>query len=300
MRGTFVRAAGWLLAAALVVVSTGCEDGSSGVQASPAPARASAAVMPSASSPTKTMDPALLAAVQSYRTYLDSQAKISIKDTRAFTDAVRAGNLDLARKRFAPSRAGWQRILWLAFYAPDLDRRLDARADEFASPTDPRWTGWHRFEHALWVSPDTPDLRNLADRLDHDVNELPRAAAAVHITPSVITTAAQRLVEDAAADKLTGAEDRYSGTDLWDVAGNVEGATAAYSTLRPALEARDPKLARLLDQRFTAMTRALAPYRTATGYRPYRSVTGPARADLQARVEALAESVSALVSAFQR
>ena len=37
MRGTFVRAAGWLLAAALVVVSTGCEDGSSGVQASPAP-----------------------------------------------------------------------------------------------------------------------------------------------------------------------------------------------------------------------------------------------------------------------
>ena len=300
MRGTFVRAGGCFLAAALAVVSTGCEDRSSGVDAAPAPAPASAAAMPSASSPTRTTDPALLAAVQSYRTYLDSQAKISIKDTRAFTDAVRAGNLDLARKRFAPSRAGWQRILWLAFYAPDLDRRLDARADEFASPTDPRWTGWHRFEHALWVSPDTPSLKSLADRLDHDVNELPSAVAAVHVTPSVITTAAQRLVEDAAADKLTGAEDRYSGTDLWDVAGNVEGARAAYSTLRPAVGARDPELARLLDQQFTAMTRALAQYRTATGYRPYKAVTGTARAELQAHLETLAEGVSALVSAFQR
>jgi len=122
----------------------------------------------------------------------------------------------------------------------------------------------------------------------------------VHITPSVITTAAQRLVEDAAADKLTGAEDRYSGTDLWDVAGNVEGARAAYSTLRPAVGARDPELARLLDQQFTAMTRALGQYRTATGYRPYRSVTGTARAELQAHLETLAEGVSALVSAFQR
>jgi len=300
MRGTFVRAGGCFLAAALAVVSTGCEDRSSGVDAAPAPAPASAAAMPSASSPTRATDPALLAAVQSYRTYLDSQAKISITRTRAFTDAVRAGNLDLARKRFAPSRAGWQRILWLAFYAPDLDRRLDARADEFASPTDPRWTGWHRFEHALWVSPDTPSLRNLADRLDHDVNELPSAVAAVHITPSVITTAAQRLVEDAAADKLTGAEDRYSGTDLWDVAGNVEGARAAYSTLRPAVGARDPELARLLDQQFTAMTRALGQYRTATGYRPYKAVTGTARAELQAHLETLAEGVSALVSAFQR
>ena len=300
MRGTFVRAGGCLLAAALAVVSTGCEDRSSGADAAPAPAPASAAAMPSASSPTRATDPALLAAVQSYRTYLDSQAKISITRTRAFTDAVRAGDLDLARKRFAPSRAGWQRILWLAFYAPDLDRRLDARADEFASPTDPRWTGWHRFEHALWVSPDTPSLRNLADRLDHDVNELPSAVAAVHITPSVITTAAQRLVEDAAADKLTGAEDRYSGTDLWDVAGNVEGARAAYSTLRPVVGARDPKLARMLDQQFTAMTRALGQYRTATGYRPYKAVTGTARAELQAHLETLAEGVSALVSAFQR
>jgi iron uptake system component EfeO len=84
------------------------------------------------------------------------------------------------------------------------------------------------------------------------------------------------------------------------VAGNVEGARAAYSTLRPALAARDPKLARLLDRQFTAMSGALAQYRTASGYRPYRSVTGTARAELQARLETLAEGVSALVSAFQR
>ena len=55
-------------------------------------------------------------------------------------------------------------------YAPDLDRRLDARADEFASRTDPRWTGWHRLEHALWVSGDRADLSDLADSAEEDEN----------------------------------------------------------------------------------------------------------------------------------
>jgi iron uptake system EfeUOB component EfeO/EfeM len=48
------------------------------------------------------------------------------------------------------------------------------------------------------------------------------------------------------------------------------------------------------------VTRLLDQYRTPTGYRPYTAVTATARADLQARLQALAEDLSALVSALDR
>ena len=55
---------------------------------------------------------------------------------------------------------------------------------------------------------------------------------------------AQELIEEVAAPdgKLSGEEDRYSGTDLYDFQANVEGSEALVELLAPALEEADPEL----------------------------------------------------------
>lgn len=59
-----------------------------------------------------------------------------------------------------------------------------------------------------------------------------------------------RLVDEAIADKLPGVEDAYAHTDLADLAGNVQGAEAGYTIVRPALAVRDAGVVRIVDGRF--------------------------------------------------
>ena len=43
--------------------------------------------------------------------------------------------------------------------------------------------------------------------------------------PATVVGGAAALMEEVAATKVSGEEDRYSHTDLWDFQGNVDGAT---------------------------------------------------------------------------
>ena len=44
------------------------------------------------------------------------------------------------------------------------------------------------------------------------------------------------LIEEVAASKISGEEDRYSHTDLWDFRANVEGSQKIVDLLRPQLQ----------------------------------------------------------------
>ena len=43
------------------------------------------------------------------------------------------------------------------------------------------------------------------------------------------------LIEEVAATKISGEEDRYSGTDLSDFQANVDGAQKIFTLLRPLI-----------------------------------------------------------------
>jgi iron uptake system component EfeO len=246
------------------------------------------------------VDPRVTASVRSYQAYVRAQAAALPARARAFTDAVRAGDLTAARKDFAASRAGWERIQSVALLLPQLDRRIDARADDFASATDPAWTGWHRLERILWTQRSTAGAVPLADRLDRDLESVRRTVPTLSITPKRMAAGIERQMEEAIAEKLPGAEDRYSRTDLADLAGNIQGAQAGYAAARPLLLSRDPARARLLDRQFATVERTLGKYRTAAGYRPYPALSTTDRAALQAQLTSLAETLSALSAILTR
>jgi iron uptake system component EfeO len=290
--------------AVVLALSAGCQSDSPAPRpdATPSgspvadPARAGLSAPPR----TTAADARRRLAVRSFQAYLRQQAAALPARARPFTDAVRAGDVTAAKKSFAAGRTSWERIQWVALLLPELDRRIDARADDFAGPAATAWTGWHRLELILWTRNSTAGAAPLADRLDRDLGALHQAVARLRVTPAMMATGITRLVDEAIAEKLPGAEDRYARTDLADLAGNVQGAEAGYTIARPVLAGRDATLARVVDRRFAAVDRTLARYRGAAGYRPYPALSPADRLLLEGQLSALAESLSTLPGLFTR
>jgi iron uptake system component EfeO len=110
----------------------------------------------------------------------------------------------------------------------------------------------------------------------------------VALTPQTLVSAAGALVKQVAARKLAGTEDRYSHTDLSDLAANLEGAQAILRTLTPVLQAKNSGLYNSLLRNFGGATATLARYRLGASYRPYTALTGPDKQALTGQLNALA------------
>ena len=64
----------------------------------------------------------------------------------------------------------------------------------------------------------------------------------VEVTPELLVTGAVDLLNEVSTSKVTGEEDRYSHTDLYDFAANVQGAEKIYQLLAPALKEKDQEV----------------------------------------------------------
>ena len=181
--------------------------------------------------------------------------------TTTFTDAVRDGDLEAAQEAYAPSRVPWERIEPIAGLIEELDGRMDARVDDFEGVDDPEFTGWHRLEYILFEEETTDGATEFADQLDEDVQTLRDELETLEIPAAAVPVGASELIEEVSQGKITGEEDRYSKTDLWDLGANVEGSKQAMEYLSPALEEADAQLAKDIDESFTELEETLEPLR---------------------------------------
>ncbi len=239
-------------------------------------------------------DPLIAQAVADYQGYVRREVDQLLIDTKVFTDAVRAGDLEAAKAAYAPSRVHWETIEPIAGLVEEIDGAVDARVDDFASVTDPKWTGWHRLEYLLFDRGTTQGAAPFADQLDADLARLRTEIQTLQIPPAAVAIGAAELIEEVSEGKLTGEEDRYARTDLWDIAANVEGAERVVKSLAPALALRDPELLRTLDARIAEIRAGLEPYRDGAGWKPYTALTDADRQRLQAQVGALAEQLATI------
>jgi len=83
---------------------------------------------------------ALVGPLADYKVYVIQQVAELVTQTKAFTDAVKKGDLALARKLYAPTRQHYERIEPIAELFSDLDNSIDAREDDFDKKAeDPPW-----------------------------------------------------------------------------------------------------------------------------------------------------------------
>ncbi|WP_369222317.1 iron uptake system protein EfeO [Streptomyces sp. R39] len=247
-------------------------------------------------------NPALDKAVADYREYAQEQADATVPLARTFADAIKAGDLEAARKAYAPSRLGWERTEPIAESFGDIDPKTDTRADGLEEGQ--KWTGWHRLEKALWADRKTGATEAaLADRLVADLTDWRERVGKAEITPTSMANGAKELLDEVATGKVTGEEDRYSHTDLVDFKANVEGAQKAYELLKPVAAKNDPALTGELDKQFAALDTLLDKYRadrTSYEFVSYDKVTGDQRKELSDAVNALAEPLSKLAAAVAK
>lgn len=228
-------------------------------------------------------------AVEGYRQYVIEQSDLFVKATEAFVAAVKSGDLDKSKALYAPTRMYYERIEPIAESFGDLDPNIDARENDV---DEKEWRGFHRIEKALWVDQTTKGMESFAAQLLNDAKELRALVETVEIDPSMLVTGAVALLNEVSSTKVTGEEERYSHTDLYDFAANVEGALKIFELLQPALEKKDAALAKTIEARFDAVFLALAPYKKGDGYALYTELTQEEIKKLSQVIDALAEPLS--------
>jgi iron uptake system component EfeO len=238
----------------------------------------------------------LVGPISEYKIYVTENVQKLVDGTRAFTDAVKAGKIEQARKLFGPTRMDYERIEPVAELFSDLDGAIDSRADDHEkAEKDPGFTGFHRIEYALWVQNSTQGLAPVADKLLADVQELQKRLATLTFPPDKVVGGAAALMEEVAATKISGEEDRYSHTDLWDFQANFEGAYKIVQLLHPLIVKENKAFAEKTDANFKVVFDTLAKYKTADGgFETYSKLTDSDRKLLAGRVNVLAEDLSKL------
>jgi iron uptake system component EfeO len=231
-----------------------------------------------------------------YKAYVTKEVGDLVTQTKSFTDSVKAGNLQEAQSLYAPTRQHYERIEPVTELFSDLDKSIDARADDFEKKeNDPAFGGFHRIEKALFAEKSTAGIEPVADRLMHDVRELQSRIADLAIPPNKMVGGAAALIEEVAATKISGEEERYSGTDLWDFQANMDGAQKIFDLLRPLIAARDPKLDARVQANFTKVDGLLALYRDQDRQMSnYDKLSPRDRNALKGAITALAEDLSQL------
>jgi iron uptake system component EfeO len=203
---------------------------------------------------------------------------------------VIAGDVERAKELYGPSRVPWEHIEPTAESLGDLDPKIDAREGDVP---DEEWTGFHRIEKALWDQNTTEGQEEYARQLLADAESLQDEVGDLQLEPADLVNGSIELLNEVSASKVTGEEERYSHTDLYDISANVEGAQAAFDSLEPALEQENPELVAEIEERFAAVYETLEPYRDGDeGWVSYTELDEGERRQLSQAVDALAESLS--------
>ncbi|MYR06365.1 peptidase M75 family protein [Gordonia sp. SID5947] len=256
------------------------------------------------------------AAKTRYLDYVRGQVNGLSAQAQIFVDHVKAGELEQAKAMFGQVRTFYERIEPVAESFPDLDPAIDMRWDDTEGGTQP-FTGFHRVERYLWppqpaevgegpgqIAPaDAADakaqdnkaaLDKVADELLANVNNLKTEVDKpdFNFETRQFVQGPQALIDEIAATKVGGEEDRYSHTDLWDFAANVDGAETLIAEMQPMISAKDQPLMDKITAQFADVRTAINQYRDGDGYVTYTQVTEEQRKDLSNKIDALSASLS--------
>lgn len=240
----------------------------------------------------------LKAAANSYERYVRSQTGALIDRTTDFTDAVKAGETQRAKKLFPVARTYWERIEPVAEIFGNLDPLIDQREPDVEPGQD--FTGFHRIEKQLWVEGNTKGMTKYADQLLANVRKIVKRSEARPLTALELAQGSKALLDEVATGKITGEEDEFSHTDLWDFKANIEGSQAAIASLRPVLKDEDPELVKVLDKRFAALDAELDQYQDDGSWAYYDELDKGQVKKLSEAVAALSEPISKVAAVVAR
>ena len=238
----------------------------------------------------------------SYAAYVEDQTEQLVAGTDAFVAAYVAGDDAKARELYPRTRVHWERIETVAESFGDLDPKMDLREADLEPGQE--WTGWHRLEKDLWPARakgyqplSTAERKTYAADLVENTATLDTQVGELTYTADQIANGTRGLLDEVATGKITGEEEYWSRTDLWDFQANVDGARVGFEGLRPLLQRKDAPLDTQIDERLTALQTLLDAQREGDGFVRYDELSADEVKALSDAVNALSEPLSRLTAA---
>jgi iron uptake system component EfeO len=239
---------------------------------------------------------------EDYREYVEDQTEHLVSMTAKFVAAYKAGKDDEARALYPVARMHWERIETVAESFGDLDPKLDLREADLEP--DQKWTGWHRLEKDLWPArAKNYEPLTKAERVAYS-DDLVKNTAILHnrvpkldFSADEIANGSRGLLDEVATGKITGEEEYWSRTDLWDFQANIEGAFVGFDGLRPLLKQKNPELDSQIAAKFAAVQALLDAQRVGDGFKTYDQLSRAEIKELSDAVNALSEPLSKLAAA---
>jgi iron uptake system component EfeO len=237
-----------------------------------------------------------------YSQYVQDQTEQLVAMTGKFVAAYKAGDNDLARAIYPVARMHWERIETVAESFGDLDPKLDLREADLEPGQ--KWTGWHRIEKDLWPAraknyePLSKAQRvTYSDDLVKNTAILQEGVQDLTYTADDIANGSRALLDEVATGKVTGEEEYWSRTDLWDFQANIEGARVGFEGLRPLLQQKNSDLDSQIAVKFAAVQALLDAQREGDGFKTYDELSKAEIKELSDAVNALSEPLSKLAAA---
>lgn len=231
-------------------------------------------------------------AITAYKAYVTAETAQLVSGTKAFTDAVKAGDIEKAKALYAPTRQHYERIEPIAELFSDLDGSIDAREDDFEKKRKirnlPVSTVWKKRCLAITASRDGKICRSAEQRCAGAAKRISELA----FPPSKVVGGAAGLIEEVAASKISGEEDRYSHTDLWTSVPTLT-ARRKLSTCC-ARSCKNSALLAKVDANFKKVDSILSKYRTKDGFETYDKLTTADRNALKGPITTTAEDLAQL------
>ena len=233
--------------------------------------------------------------LDAYKQFALEQMDHFVLETAKFVTAVKNGELEEAKTIYPLARMYFERSEPIAESFGDLDPRIDARLadieDEGLGEED--WSGYHKIEYGLWVENTTVGYEEIADQLLKDAKELRARVETVEVSPDLMITGSVDLLNEVSTSKITGEEEIYSHTDLYDFKANIEGAEKIFEILKDKIAVKDAELVNELTDKFAAINELLAMYEDGNGgYVSYLDLTKEDTKALSEAVNHLGEPLS--------
>ncbi|HEX7162530.1 MAG TPA: iron uptake system protein EfeO [Trebonia sp.] len=240
----------------------------------------------------------LASAVSVYGMYITRNTSRLVTSSQKFCQAINAGNMAQAKVLYPQARVYYERIEPVAEVWGTLDTSIDGRWENPVTVAS-QFTGFHKLEQLLWEDNTLKGAPQLCAGLVKNEQRLLTLVKSAQYNPLEMASGSTDLLNEAAANKISGEEERYSNTDLPVFKANVDGAMEVVSLFTPYLRQKDPSLLSAINQRNAAVTKVLGTLKSSpgydgTGYVEYSTVLDDQRKQLSTTVNALSEELSKL------
>lgn len=228
-----------------------------------------------------------------YKKYVVEEIEKLVSTTKIFVNHIKRGNFKEAKDLFAFTRQYYERIEPVAEIFFDLDKKIDAREEDYEKKSDdPNFRGFHKIEKILFFDENKDFIIKYANFLYKDILELQSRIQNLKFLPNKVVGGASSLMEEIATYKISGEENKYSKTDLWDFSANIEGAKKIFDLFRSSITESHSKFLDKIENNFNKIKNILQKYKKNNGYETYDKLQEIDYTLLKSTISFLAEDLA--------